>query len=134
MTALSTASSSTHFCTTCSFNAAYKIGLTSYRDYLQVSLYAYNLLLFSLAEHIYAVIDFINIPGYSYSKCSIPLYSDNRHHLLIYELSNIRKELLLCVIKLIFIMQYRMKMIPDIMLIFITNSDAMLHLHQQSGG
>ena len=89
MMTLSTASSSTHFRATCNFNESSKIGLTSYRDYLRVSLCAYKLLLSSPERHTCAVVDYINVRGYSCSRCSIPIHSGRRYHLHIYN-NNVR--------------------------------------------
>lgn len=84
MVALNAASTSTHFRATCNFNASSKIGLQSYRDYLKVSFCAYNQFLSFPNKYLCVIVDYINIRGYSCSKCSIPIFSNHNHHLFIY--------------------------------------------------
>ncbi|RDD46106.1 hypothetical protein TrispH2_001764 [Trichoplax sp. H2] len=74
------ATSSTHFRATCNFDSQSKTGLTSHRDYLRVSFCAYNYFLTNRGWTC-AIVDYINIRGYSCSKCSIPFYSDSNNHL-----------------------------------------------------
>ena len=84
MTTIKSAATSTHFRATCNFNSEDEKGLHNRRDYLRVSFCAYSYFLQDKASWTCAVVDYINIRGYSCSKCSIPFYSSSSNPLFIY--------------------------------------------------
>lgn len=84
MVAIKSAASSTHFRATCNFNSKDEKGIRNHRDYLRVSFCAYSYFLNVRPSWTCATVDYINIRGFSCSKCSIPLYSANNYHLFIH--------------------------------------------------
>ncbi|EDV25804.1 uncharacterized protein TRIADDRAFT_63826 [Trichoplax adhaerens] len=83
MSALKQAASSTHFRATCNFDNQNEKGLANRRDYIRVSFCAYNSFFSARNAWICAVVDYINIRGYSCSKCNIPFYSYSNYHLFV---------------------------------------------------